>query len=154
MMLKETIVTKTRQKQPRIYNMMSFIKTINRPYVIILLRLLEDKPQSYTELKDQFGLSGNESSKFAFYLRRLKTELLIQKDRPRSTYFLTYKGTCAVRILESIEKIANFSIENIDDVTAQLTVNLEQNKSWLRPLIQSEIRLAVEQMTKKGKRIT
>lgn len=147
MMLKETIVTKTKQAQPRIYNMMSFIKTINRPYVIILLRMLEDKPQSYTELKNRFGLPRSESSKFAFYLRRLKTELLIQKDGQRSTYFLTYKGTCAVRLLESIEKIANFSMDNLDDVTAKLTVSLEQNKDWLRPLIQSEIRLAVKQLT-------
>lgn len=147
MAIRRTIVTDTKKNSPATYNMMRFINTLQKPYVIKLVRILNENPKSYSDLKVAFGFQEClPSSKFAFYLRALRKENLISKERSRDTYYLTFKGVCAFRLLESIQTISNLSMDNVEDATSKLIVDLNNNKSWLKPLIKSEIRLAVKEL--------
>jgi predicted transcriptional regulator len=140
------MIPPTSEVAPELNNMIKFINALQRPYVIRMIRIMHEKPQTFTELRDAFGFKDRaQGNKFAHYLRTLKELGIAQQDRNKM-YYLTFKGVCAFRLLESIEKICNLSIGTIQDATTKLIVDLEQNKSWLKPLIKFEMRQAIREL--------
>jgi len=154
MMKVEYVTTKIQREQPSVNNINKFLKQINSPFTISFLKQLSEKPQTYTELMVAMGYSKqkNESGRFAYHIRKLMRNKLIQLDLRSKQYFLPFRGIKAFELLQSIDKIVNLSVSSVEDAQTKLIVDLTKNEGWLRPLIQSEIRLAVEQLTKKGKR--
>ena len=118
-----------------------------------MVRLLNVQSLPYHALMNAYGFkTKKDSGRFAYYLRHAKSVGFAELDPKTKQYYLTFKGIKAFELLESIQKISNLSMTNPEDAQTRLIVDLNQNKNWLRPLIQSEIRLAVEQLTQKGKR--
>lgn len=130
---------------------MRFLLVISRPYIKTILDTISKNPIRYSQL--QKILSTKYEAKkgiTAFYVRKAREAGLMKLDRLNGTYAITFKGIKAKELLESINKIANLSISNPHDANTQLIVSLEQNKSWLRPLIKSEIQAAVKELTKEA----
>lgn len=151
----KNIIVQMRETEPHTYNMYKFLNEISKPYTQKMVRILNKRSLPYHALMNEFGLkSKSESGRFAYYLRHAKTVGFVKLDIKTKQYYLTFKGIKAFELLESIEKISNLSMSSPEDAQTKLLVDLNQNKGWLRPLIQSEIRLAVEQLTKRRKSIS
>ena len=142
------ITTRTKLEQPRIQNMIVFINQVTKPYTIKLIRLLESRPQTYTELMHQFGLHKNKS-KFAYYIRKAQEAELIKHDKLSRLYYLTFKGLKACELTASVEKIANLGIDSLEDAATKLILDLNHNKHWLEPVIRDEMQKAVREICKR-----
>lgn len=139
-----TVVTKTKDENPKLYNTVTFLQTISNPLIMQILNNLAKKPCSYSEL---FQAQDGKKGAFAFYLRKAKKQNLLVLDRLRGTYKITFRGLKAVELIRSVSKIANLNISKISDAETNLFVSLEQNKSWLEPVIVREIRSAINSLT-------
>lgn len=137
------------EKQPELFNVSVFLRTINHVARIKLLQSLRSKSSKYTDLMLEMGIkprTGN-SGKFAYHVRRIRDAGLITLDKKTDTYHLTFIGIKAVQLLDSVQKITNMSISNPDDALTKMIIDLNQNESWLKPLIQKEMRDAAKHLT-------
>lgn len=151
-MMEINLQTEAKQKEPEIYNIVRFIKEINKPFIIKLLHILNDRPLTYSDVAKVTGFTNNASgNKFAYHLRRARKINIIDVDPRTKQYYLTFKGIKAFELIESVNKIANLRIDNIENATTKIIVDLNRNKGWLKPLIEYEIHEAVKQLTKRRK---
>lgn len=141
-------IEKTRtDADTRIDNMVALFNCVNKQYVIKTIRLLNEKPMTYSELMDELGVKKeNKSGKFSYYLRQIKKTYCIQLDEKTGWYHLTFKGRKVCELLESVEKLANLSIKNMVGVTTSFTLSLDRNRHWIEDLIKTEIQNAVEEL--------
>lgn len=145
-----TIITKTKNEDPQAYNTMRFLLVISRPYIKTVLDAVAAKPLRYSELQKILGTTYKARSGItAFYLRKAREAGLVKLERLSGTYVITFKGIKAKELLESISKIANLNMSNLNDTLTQTIISLEQNKSWLEPLLKSEIRKAFAELKTK-----
>lgn len=145
----EDTTMKPRKDKSEIYNLVKFIRAIQTPSTIKLLQTLADEPKSYTDILCLFGFK-TKTSAFAYYLRKAVKAGLVKKDTKTKLYYLTFKGIKSAELLQSLDKIANLGIGNLEDVKTQLIVDLHTNKNWLKPLIKSEIRQAIRELADKS----
>lgn len=131
----------------RIENMVVLFNCITKRYIIKAIRLLEEKPMTYSELMDGLGISRqNKSGKFAYYLRQIKRTHCIALDEKTRWYHLTFKGRKVFELLSSVETLANLNIKNMDGLSASFTLSLDRNRHWIEDLIKLEMRKAVREI--------
>lgn len=136
------------EKEPELFNISQFLKIINYVGRMKILRLLRSTSYNYTDLMTEYGVMSRTqgSGKFAYHLRKMRQTGLIELNKEKRMYSLTFRGTKAVELLDTVEKITNLSMSSPENAMTKITANLNKNESWLRPLIQKEIRNAMKEM--------
>jgi hypothetical protein len=130
-----------------IINIIKFLCEVSNPYGIKIIRLLYNGDKPYIQLFHEFGFyKKSQSGRFAYYIRHLLATNLIKKDPLTKQYGLTFRGLKAAELLDSVEKIANLSMDTLSDAKVRIAVDLNENKCWLAPLIKTEIRRAVKEL--------
>jgi hypothetical protein len=140
------------ERDPKTANTVRFLRVLGRPSVIFLIKMLADKMLTYTEMMHGFGLDheSKKRSRFAYYLRKAVNDGLVKYDARTRLYYLTWRGIKAVELIECLDKIANVDMTNIEDAATKIIINLNNNKTWLEPLLIQEIRNAVDELKRKA----
>lgn len=128
-------------------NTVKFLRGVSSVHLMSAITVLSGNTFSFTEFRVACNLhnSKKENSKFAYYLKQLRKFGIIQKQN-NNTYCLTFRGIKTYELICVFSKIANLSLAAPQDAMTKIYVNLEKNKSWLEPLIKSEVRQALKEL--------
>lgn len=121
--------------------MSEYLRVLQAPGCIKLLRTLYNKPTKYAVLKELMGMDKQtQNSHFAYYLRRGRENDLVRHDHDTNAYYLTFKGIKTIELLECVDKIANMSMSNLDIQNAKIQIDLNKIENWFTDLLTHEIR--------------
>jgi DNA-binding HxlR family transcriptional regulator len=132
-----------------VLNITKFIKILESPIMIKILRALDDKVLTFSYIHHsivQLPTHSEKSNLASYYLKKLLKLRLVQK-LDHSRYCLTFRGIKLVELCAAISKIANLTIDNPDNAMTKLIVNLNTNRNWLEPLLKTEIQKVVNEIT-------
>lgn len=143
-MRKQYLTTLMRDTDPDYSNIRDFVKILSSTGIIKLIKILDGRTLSYSDWLDCFGVE-SKTGLFSYYLRKMKKFGIITSDRSHN-YSLTFKGTKIAELIDALTKIANLNMSDPSNASTTLSIKLAQSRSWLEPLIKSEIQSALEKI--------
>ena len=139
----------TETKPTKNIEMRKFFRMLGNSTVRSVLDSLRERPHNYSYLLNANGYTKVNGGKFAYHLRKIIAFGLIQKNTKTREYFLTFKGLKMCEVMESADRVANLDINSIDVVNQNTYVILEATKTWLEPILRTEIRKVIRSLQDK-----